>query len=179
MFERDLLTGRAHWSPTMFRLYGLDPAGRDPTLSDEDFLALLDPEDREQHRERRDARCADPAAARYAHEFRIRRADTGELRWISSCGEIVRDAGGRPVLVRGTHHDITERRRAEVALAESEARFRSLAEALPGFVWTGGPRRRHRLGQSALVHLFGRRARRRPGLGLGRLGASRRPPSRR
>ena len=51
----------------------------------------------------------------------------------------MRDAGGRPVLVRGTHHDITERRRAEVALAESEARFRSLAEALPGFVWTAGP----------------------------------------
>ncbi|HYI81732.1 MAG TPA: PAS domain-containing protein, partial [Acetobacteraceae bacterium] len=139
VFERDLSTGRANWSPTMFRLYGLDPAGRDPTLSDDDFLALLDPEDREQHRERRDARCADPAAARYAHEFRIRRADTGELRWISSSGEIVRDAGGRPVLVRGTHYDITERRRAEVALAESEARFRSLAEALPGFVWTAGP----------------------------------------
>jgi PAS domain-containing protein len=32
VFERDLLTGRAHWSPTMFRLYGLNPAGRDPML---------------------------------------------------------------------------------------------------------------------------------------------------
>jgi PAS domain S-box-containing protein len=136
VFERDVLTGRAHWSPAMFRLYGLDPAGRAPEVSDEEYLSLLDPADREGHRARRDARRADPAAPRYAHEFRIRRADTGEVRWISSCGEIVRDAAGRPLLVRGTNHDITERRRAEFALAESEARFRSLAEALPGFVWT-------------------------------------------
>lgn len=138
VFERDLRTGRAHWSPTMFRLYGLDPDGRSPEVGDEEYLALLDPEDRERHRARRDAQRADPEAARYDHEFRIRRPDTGEIRWISSRGEIVRDAAGRPVLVRGANHDLTERRRAEAALAESEARFRTLAEALPGFVWTAG-----------------------------------------
>ena len=136
VFERNLATGRAHWSAAMFRLYGLAPEGRDPEVTDEEYIDLLDPEDRERHRARRDAQRADPAAPRYAHEFRIRRADTGEVRWISSRGEIVRDAAGRPLLVRGTNHDITERRRAEIALAGSEARFRSLAEALPGFVWT-------------------------------------------
>ena len=139
VFERDVATGRAHWSAAMFRLYGLDPAGRAPEVGDEEYLALLDPEDRERHRARRDAKRADAGAARYAHEFRIRRADTGEVRWISSRGEIVRNDAGRPVLVRGTNHDITDRRRAELALAESEARFRTLAEALPGFVWTAVP----------------------------------------
>lgn len=113
VFERSVLTGRAHWSAAMFRLYGLAPEGRDPEVSDEEYLALLDPEDRERHRARRNAWRADPEAPRYAHEFRIRRVDTGEVRWISSRGEIVRDAAGRPLLVRGTNHDITERRRAE------------------------------------------------------------------
>jgi len=139
VFERDLSSGRAHWSAAMFRLYGLDPTGRGPEVSDEEYVKLLAPEDRERHRARRNARRADSEAARYAHEFRIRRADTGEVRWISSRGEIVRDAEGRPLLVRGTNQDITERRRAEIALAESEARFRTLAEALPGFVWTAAP----------------------------------------
>jgi two-component sensor histidine kinase len=35
------------------------------------------------------------------------------VRWLVSRGEMVRDAEGRPVLVRGVNHDITERRRAE------------------------------------------------------------------
>ena len=122
---------------------------------------------------------ADPTAGRYAHEFRIRRADTGELRWISSCGEIVRDAGGRPVLVRGTHHDITERRRAEAAMAESEARFRSLAEALPGFVWTVGPDGGIDWVSPRWYSYSGAAPGAALGLGLGRLGASRRLPSRR
>jgi two-component sensor histidine kinase len=35
------------------------------------------------------------------------------VRWIASRGEYVRDASGRAVLVRGTNHDITDRKRAE------------------------------------------------------------------
>jgi two-component sensor histidine kinase len=54
-----------------------------------------------------------PEVSRFASEFRIRRADNGEIRWIASRGEYVRDAAGRAVLVRGTNHDITDRKRAE------------------------------------------------------------------
>jgi two-component sensor histidine kinase len=55
----------------------------------------------------------DPAVTRFSSEFRIRRRDNGEVRWIASRGEYVRDGSGRAVLARGTNHDVTERRVAE------------------------------------------------------------------
>jgi PAS domain S-box-containing protein len=113
VYERDLATGRALWSPEMFRLWGLDPAGRSRWLSDAEYMGLILDDEREAHRARRDALRNSPGVSRFASEFRIRRADTGEIRWIASRGEYVRDASGCAVLVRGTNHDITERKRAE------------------------------------------------------------------
>jgi PAS domain S-box-containing protein len=113
VFERDLLAGRAHWSAAMFRLYGLEGQGRSPWVEDSEYLGLLHPDDRDAHRARRDAMRADPAQGRFSFEFRIRRPDSGEVRWLASRGEVVRDATGRGVLVRGVNLDITERRRAE------------------------------------------------------------------
>jgi PAS domain S-box-containing protein len=113
VFERDLLAGRAHWSPAMFRLWGVDPEGRGPWIEDAEYLALLHPDDREAHRLRRDAMRANPVQTRFSFEFRIRHGATGEVRWLVSRGEVVRDEAGRAVLVRGVNHDVTERRRAE------------------------------------------------------------------
>jgi PAS domain S-box-containing protein len=48
----------------------------------------------------------------------------GKLRWIRSRGKAFPDAQGGPALLTGSLTDITERKRDELALAESEARFR-------------------------------------------------------
>jgi PAS domain S-box-containing protein len=129
VFERYIQRAEAHWSASMFRLYGLDPAGRGPWISTAEQLALIHPADRPAYEARRKARTADPTFTRFTNEFRIRRADTGEVRWIAARGEIVRDAEGRAVVVRGANLDVTERRRAEEALAESETRLRLAQEA--------------------------------------------------
>ncbi len=113
VFERVLPGTRAYWSAGMFRLYGLDPEGRPPWMESADHLALIEPEDREAHHLRREAVRNDPSYTRFDYAFRIRRADTGEQRWIAARGEVVRNAEGRPVLVRGINQDITERRRSE------------------------------------------------------------------
>lgn len=113
VFERHSQQAEAHWSASMFRVYGLDPAGRGPWVSKAEQLALVHPADRAAYDARRRVRMADPAVTRFADEFRIRRADTGEVRWIATRGEIVRDAEGKPLVVRGVNHDVTERRRAE------------------------------------------------------------------
>jgi PAS domain S-box-containing protein len=61
-------------------------------------------------------------------EFRIVRADDGQVRWLAARGLIERDGGGRPVRMRGVNWDITDRKRGEIALEESRQRFQAVLE---------------------------------------------------
>ncbi|MDP3171461.1 MAG: PAS domain S-box protein [Polaromonas sp.] len=67
-------------------------------------------------------------------EFRILRPD-GEERWISNRAYPVLDADGSVTRVVGVCQDITARRVAEQALAESEKRYSSLFESGPSPMW--------------------------------------------
>ena len=77
-------------------------------------------------------------------EFRTLQPD-GEIHWLLSKGKVVEDTSTFGTRMLGVIADITERRRAEgarqdeVALRESEARFRQLADAMPQIVWTARP----------------------------------------
>lgn len=53
----------------------------------------------------------------------------------------IRDSHGAVVGIGAVARDITDRVLAEAALRESEARFRSLADAAPIMIWTAGPDR--------------------------------------
>ncbi len=60
-------------------------------------------------------------------ETQMRRKDGG-LQWISINSRVVRDREGKVLYREGTNQDITERKRAEEALAESEQRYRTAIE---------------------------------------------------
>jgi PAS domain S-box-containing protein len=60
-------------------------------------------------------------------EFRIRHAD-GSIRWLESRLEPTLDAEGRLLCIDGVTNDITKRKVAEIAVKESEIKFRSLIE---------------------------------------------------
>jgi PAS domain S-box-containing protein len=60
-------------------------------------------------------------AATFRLEFRLH--VPGDVRWVTAEGSIERDGDGRPVRVRGITHDITERKNAELALAERDAQL--------------------------------------------------------
>ena len=64
---------------------------------------------------------------------------TGRRIWVRSIAEAVRDAGGRIVRLQGAFQDISARRKADDALQESEAEFRTLAESMPQMVWMTRP----------------------------------------
>jgi PAS domain S-box-containing protein len=68
-------------------------------------------------------------------DFRYRLRHPGGELWISNSGVPRFDASGTFLGYRGTTTDVTERKRAEQALAESEARFRSLAELSSDWYW--------------------------------------------
>ena len=76
----------------------------------------------------------------YKIEYRIRHRD-GSYRWMLARGTAIRDQAGKPIRLVGSRVDITELKRVEEVLRESEAWFRFLANAMPQIVWTARPDR--------------------------------------
>ncbi len=72
-------------------------------------------------------------------EYRIRRPDTGEIRWIGRKAAFISGSDGKPAQLVGVVQDITGRKQGEAALKESEAQFRLLAQAMPNQVWSAQP----------------------------------------
>src|SRR5229473_6918618 len=71
-------------------------------------------------------------------EARLRRFD-GEYRWFLFRAEPLRDEAGNIVKWYGSSTDIEDRKRTEVALRESEQRFRDYAETGSDWLWESGP----------------------------------------
>ena len=130
-FERDLLTGEAHWTPTTEAMYGFAP-GTSPSAL-EDLVRLIHPQDREHfwHLVRESTESGVGGG-----EWRVIWPD-GSIHWISSRWRVFKDDQGRPSRAIGVDYDITERKQAEEQLRLSEERYRSLVEATSEQVWTG------------------------------------------
>jgi PAS domain S-box-containing protein len=131
IWDLDLATGMLRATPQFFHIMGLAPAAEPVPI--ETTRNLRHPEDREGVLESFEEALS--AGSDYCEtEYRIIRPD-GETRWIFGRGRVIRDAGGVPVRYSGIDIDVTERKRAEQALRESEARFRLTADSAPAFIW--------------------------------------------
>ena len=129
-YDWHIPTDTNRWSDQLFRIYGYEPQAF--TGNYETFLAHVHPEDRDritalhQH--------AYATGEPYEMVERIVRPD-GEVRFLSSNGQVVTDETGSPVRMRGTCIDITDRVRAEtgreqaaVRLGEAHERRRQASE---------------------------------------------------
>jgi len=94
------------------------------------------------------------AAPSISIEYRIARPD-GEVRWIHVRGFQVRDAAGEVIRLTGIVSDITERKRAEEAMRESEERFSGAFEHAPIGVALVSPEGRWLKVNRALCELVG------------------------
>ncbi|MDE1797832.1 MAG: PAS domain-containing protein [Candidatus Micrarchaeota archaeon] len=116
-WEWDIAHDRISWSDELGRLFGL-PGGRG---FDETYPALMEkvhPDDRAQYeRLLKDAMSGKPQD----WEHRLLRPD-GSVAWIHARTKTVLDAGGKPLILRGTAQDITDRKKAQEAMHEMEER---------------------------------------------------------
>jgi PAS domain S-box-containing protein len=70
----------------------------------------------------------------YIREYRVRKK-SGEIIWIQDRGQIICNADGQVEYISGVFFDVTERRKIEEALRESENRFASFMRYLPGIAF--------------------------------------------
>lgn len=102
------------WDKTMLELYGVAPDAFPGAY--QAWKDGLHPEDAQ--RTLREFSEALQGRRSFDTEFRIRRPDGG-VRWLKAFGQVRRDAAGRATRVVGTNWDITQRKQAELALAEN------------------------------------------------------------
>jgi PAS domain S-box-containing protein len=67
----------------------------------------------------------------FAHEKRYVRPD-GSVVWVNNSVSVIRRPSGEPYGILAVSVDVTERRTAEAAVRENEARLRALTDNLPG-----------------------------------------------
>jgi PAS domain S-box-containing protein len=111
-----------HWSPELEAMYGLEPGTFDRTYRG--WKALVHPDDWP----------AVKVAINRAHEsgdvaaeYRVIHKD-GTVHWLRAKGRMFFDAKGQPERIVGFMIDVTDWRRAEEALRESETRFRTFVD---------------------------------------------------
>jgi len=149
-FEIDMRDGTSVGTPAFFELYGL-PGDRG-SWTQQEWLSFVHPDDRAgviAHL-KEVARGAEMTKV----EYRVVRTD-GEVRWTASRARVETGADGRQIRAYGIQQDITERKVAELALAESEEHHRHFIEVNPACFWTADPSGKIRVANSAAAVRFG------------------------
>lgn len=122
----DVLTGQTFWTRETYRIFGLDE--NLPSPQAKEYLELVYPEDRAlEHHFFSD--CMNKGIG-YDLTYRIIKSG-GEIRFVRSIGNPSFDKNGRVTQITGILQDVTDSKKLENSLRESEKRFKALYENIP------------------------------------------------
>ena len=121
-------------------MYNLDPLHTGIGVPISEFLRAVHPDDTTRLGNEISASLRDGTPLK--SEYRLVGSD-GEVRWVVASGRPRMDAEGRATRLPGVVVDVTAERRISAALAESELRFRTLADTMPQMVWSTLPNGYH------------------------------------
>ncbi|KQT52342.1 hypothetical protein ASG43_19980 [Aureimonas sp. Leaf454] len=130
-FDRE--TGVPVWSDGLYRLLGHEPDRTTPPI--DLFRRHVHSEDMSMLDHALEALAGDKP---FGIELRIVDAK-GETRWLSSRGEPFPDAVDGSMRMIGVVRDITDAKKAEAALRDSEEHYRNVVELNPRIPWSADP----------------------------------------
>jgi len=113
-------------------MFSVDPALAAEGASRTAFKSRIHPDDLDRVNDA--TQRAIDTGEKFSQEYRLIQQD-GTLRWVLARGECLYDGDRRPLRFPGAVVDVTERKRTEEALRESEARFRLMANSAPALIW--------------------------------------------
>ncbi|MBD2199449.1 MULTISPECIES: PAS domain-containing protein [Calothrix] len=129
-WDWNITTGKIQWSSNLEALFGLKPGEFDGSYTM--FVSRLHPDDRDRVLEAINAAIA--TGANYNIEFRVVYPN-GDIRWALSQGKVFYDETGNPVRMAGVDLDITERKRSEAELQQTNAWLKLAQKATSSGLW--------------------------------------------
>ena len=125
-WEWNLHTGKMHFNPRWAEIFGYRP-DEIPSFNQASWTQFVHPDDLETANQKLQNHLQG-ITNYYQCELRMRHKD-GHWVWIADRGRITRRTDdGTPLILSGTHVDISERRKTEEELRLSEQRFRTVFE---------------------------------------------------
>lgn len=118
-------------SPVLDKIFGIDEAYEH---SVEGWLALIHPEDLERMENyfRNDILIRGET---FDTEYRVIRPEDRSVCWVHGMGKLEFDTQGRLVKMHGTIQDITERKKIEESLRQSEEKLRAYLDNISDTIW--------------------------------------------